>query len=125
MKIYKIKVNGKSYRVELEAVEETKTAPLPPASEPAKAEAKPIEAVKPAAAPASSGGQEVVSPIQGTVVKLLVKIGDKVQKGTPVVIVEAMKLENEVVSPYEGEVAEIFVAKGQSVTAKERILAIR
>lgn len=121
MKVYKIKVNGKAYRVELESIEETASSAAPVPEKKAEAPATP-------AAAAPSGpveGKEVLSPIQGTVVKLMVKKGDKVAKNQVLVIVEAMKLENEVVSPYEGEVAEIFVTKGQSVASKERILVIR
>ncbi len=121
MKVYKIKVNGKSYRVELEAVEETSSQPA------AAAAPKKEEAPKPAAAPATGpvDGKEVVSPIQGAVVKVNVKPGDAVKKGTVLLIIEAMKLENEVVSPFDGEVAEVLVSKGQSVAAKERIVIIK
>lgn len=120
MKVYKIKVNGKAYRVELESIEETASSATPVPEKKAEAPAAP------AAAPSGPvEGKEVLSPIQGTVVKLMVKKGDKVAKNQVLVIVEAMKLENEVVSPYEGEVAEIFVTKGQSVASKERILVIR
>ena len=120
MKVYKIKVNGKAYRVELESIEETASSAAPVTEKKAEAPATP------AAAPSGPvEGKEVLSPIQGTVVKLMVKKGDKVAKNQVLVIVEAMKLENEVVSPYEGEVAEIFVTKGQSVASKERILVIR
>ena len=113
MKIYKIKVNGKSYRVELEAIEQVDTAPL---EEKKKQETKKIIN--------NDGAKEVVSPIQGQVTNLKVKVGDKVKKGDVLVIIEAMKLENEVVSPFEGEVAEILVTKGQNVKAKEPIIII-
>ena len=72
----------------------------------------------------NDGGKEVVSPIQGQVTNVKVKVGDKVQKGDVLLIVEAMKLENEVVSPFEGQVAEILVTKGQNVKAKEPIVII-
>lgn len=116
MKVYKIKVNGKTYKVELEAVEETKSAAPAP-----KAEEKKPEPV----ANGSAEGKEVLSPIQGQVVKVLVKPGDKVKKGTVLVVVEAMKLENDVVSPYDGEVSAVLVSKGQNVASKERIVTIR
>lgn len=116
MKIYKIKVNGKSYRVELEAVEEV-------ASETKKEVVK--EEPKKVSAPASTGTQQVLSPIQGSVVNVKVKPGDKVNKGDVLLIIEAMKLENEVPSPFSGEVAEVLVAKGQSVSAKEVIVTIK
>ena len=115
MKIYKIKVNGKSYRVELEAIEQVDTVPL---EEKKKADTnkKIID---------NSGAKEVVSPIQGQVTNVKVKVGDKVQKGDVLLIIEAMKLENEVVSPYDGEVGEILVTKGQNVKAKEAIIIIK
>ena len=113
MKIYKIKVNGKSYRVELEEIEQVDSAPL---EEKRKQETKKIVD--------NSGAKEVVSPIQGQVTNIKVKVGDKVQKGDVLIIVEAMKLENEVVSPFEGQIAEILVTKGQNVKAKDVILTI-
>ena len=113
MKIYKIKVNGKSYRVELEAIEQVETVPLE--------EKKKVEQNKKIV---DSGANNVVSPIQGQVVNVKVKVGDKVQKGDVVVIVEAMKLENEVVSPFEGTVKEVLVTKGQNVKAKDVIMVI-
>ena len=113
MKVYKIKVNGKSYRVELEAIEQIDSAPL---EEKKKQESKKIIN--------NSGAKEVVSPIQGQVTNIKVKVGDKVRKGDVFLIIEAMKLENEVVSPFEGEVSEILVTKGQNVKAKEAIITI-
>ena len=111
MKIYKIKVNGKSYRVELEAIEQVDTVPL---EEKKKAETNKIVN--------TNGAKEVPSPIQGQVTNIKVKVGDKVQKGDVLLIIEAMKLENEVVSPFEGQVAQILVTKGQNVKAKEVIV---
>ena len=113
MKIYKIKVNGKSYRVELEEIEQVDSAPL---EEKRKQETKKIVN--------NDGFKEVVSPIQGQVTNIKVKVGDKVQKGDVLLIIEAMKLENEVVSPFEGEIKEILVSKGQNVKAKELIITI-
>ena len=113
MKIYKIKVNGKSYRVELEEIEQVDTAPL---EEKKRQENKRIVD--------NSGAKEVVSPIQGQVTNIKVKPGDKVQKGDVLLIVEAMKLENEVVSPFEGQVVEVLVTKGQNVKAKDVIVTI-
>lgn len=114
MKIYKIKVNGKSYRVELEAIEQVDTAPL----EEKKKQQESRKIIN------NDGAKEVVSPIQGQVTNLKVKVGDKVKKGDVLIIIEAMKLENEVVSPFEGQVAEILVTKGQNVKAKEPIIII-
>lgn len=116
MKIYKIKVNGKTYKVELEAMEEVANATP-------KAEEKKIEAPK--AAPISGEGNKVLSPIQGTVLDVKVKVGDKIKKGQTVCVVEAMKLENDVVSEFEGEITEIFVSKGTSISAKAPIMIVK
>ena len=120
-KTYKIKVNGKAYKVEVESVEEVASA-----SAPAPVEAKKEEQPKVAMpAPAAAGANDVLSPIQGSVIKVLVKVGDKVKKGQPLFIIEAMKLENEVPSPAEGEIAEILVSKGQAVASKEILCRIK
>lgn len=115
MKIYKIKVNGKSYKVELEAIDEV-TSSTP------KVEEKKVEAPKAAQV---GEGKEVVSPIQGTVLNLKVKVGDKIKKGQCVAIVEAMKLENEVVSEFDGEVTQILVEKGSNVSAKSALMIVK
>ena len=123
MKIYKIKVNGKTYKVELEAIDEvaSKAAPATAVEAP-KAEAAPA----PAAQVTGAGeGQAVVSPIQGTVLDIKVKVGDKVKKGQTVCIVEAMKLENEVVSTADGIVSEVLVSKGASVASKAPLIMVK
>jgi len=119
MKIYKIKVNGKTYKVELEAVEEVASEVKPALS------AAPAPKAEPAPAASSGEGQEVLAPIQGVINKILVKVGQKVAKGETVVIVEAMKLENEVSTPFAGVVSEILVTKGQSVSNKQVLIKIK
>jgi len=117
MKIYKVKVNGKTYKVELEAVEENN----------ASLGGAPVEAKKEAAVAATSSGEgnAVLSPIQGTVVNVKVKVGDKVKKGDVIMVIEAMKLENDVVSTYDGEVSEVMVTKGAAVTAKQALVKVK
>ena len=118
MKVYKIKVNGKSYRVELEAIDEAASSSAPTPA--------PVEAKKEPSAPKapSAAGQQVLSPIQGTVNAIKVTLGQKVSKGTVLFIVEAMKLENEVVSPFDGTVTEILVEKGATVSSKQPLAVI-
>ena len=121
MKIYKIKVNGKTYKVELEAIDEVAS------KAPAKVEETKVEAAPtPAAQVTGEGnGTPVVSPIQGTVLDIKVKVGDKVKKGQTVCIVEAMKLENEVVSTADGIVSEVLVTKGASVASKAPLIMVK
>ena len=119
-KIYKVKVNGKTYKVELQGIEEvaTKDAPVTAAKDASKEAA--------AAAPAATGeGKALPSPIQGTVVDIKVKSGDTVKKGQVLLIIEAMKLENEVVAPAAGTIGDVLVTKGANVTAKQTLLTIK
>ena len=113
MKIYKIKVNGKSYRVELEEIEQVESAPL---EEKRKQETKKIVN--------NEGGKEVPSPIQGQVTNVKVKVGDKVRKGDVLLIIEAMKLENEVVATASGTVKQVLVSKGTAVTNQQAIIIV-
>ena len=118
MKIYKVKVNGKSYRVELESIEQVASQAVTET----KKEEKPTSAPTPVA---SGEGRPVESPIQGTVVNVKVSAGATVKKGDVLVVVEAMKLENDVVSPYDGVVGDILVKKGDNITAKQTIVTIK
>ena len=106
MKIYKVKVNGKTYEVQLESVDEVKTETAT-SSETKTKEAPKKETSKKASSSSSTNLVEVVAPIQGNVIDVKVKVGDKVKKGDVLLLIEAMKLENEVNSPSDGEVAEV------------------
>ncbi|MCQ2793832.1 MAG: biotin/lipoyl-binding protein [Bacilli bacterium] len=120
MKIYKIKVNGKTYKVELQAMEEVKTGAAPTA-----VASKKKEAPK-AAAPVSTGdGTPVLAPIQGQLLKFKVKVGDKVKKGDVLLLIEAMKLENEVCAPCDGVISELVATAGSMVTSKQLLLKIK
>lgn len=116
MKVYKIKVNGKTYKVELEAIDEV--ASIAPAQQEPKKE-------EPKKTVSDGNAKEVQAPIQGSVVNVKVKPGDKVKKGDVLLVIEAMKLENEVPSPFDGEVAEVLVSKGQNVASKEVVVTIK
>jgi biotin carboxyl carrier protein len=112
MKKYRVKVNGKVYEVELEAIEEVKGS---------------IEAPKATAAPVSAkaeGDQEILAPIGGKVLDIKVKVGDKVNKGDTVIIIEAMKLENEVKSAFTGTVKAIKVSSGAMVQNKDVLIVL-
>ena len=83
-----------------------------------KEEAKPVIAPRPKAAPASSapaGGVTVASPLPGVILEISVKEGDAVQKGQKIMVLEAMKMENEIMAGCDGTVTSVAVTKGQSV----------
>lgn len=121
MTTYKIKVNGKTYEVKVVSVDETEPTPVTHSAAPAAASA-PV-ATAPAAKPAGEG-TPLPSPMQGTILEVKVKVGDTVKAGQTVVILEAMKLENEIKAPSAGTVTSVLVSKGQQVNSKQTLLTI-
>ncbi|MBO4219175.1 MAG: biotin/lipoyl-binding protein [Erysipelotrichaceae bacterium] len=111
MKLYRIKVNGKVYEVEVEAVEEKQGAVSAPASQPVR-ESK------------SEGHNEILAPIAGKILEIRVKVGETVTKGQTVMIIEAMKLENEIQSAFDGKVKEILVENGSDVHNKDVLIVL-
>ena len=114
MKKYNVTVNGTAYVVTLEAVDasEIKTSPAPAAA-PAAAPA-PTPAAAPAA-PVSGGKETVSSPMPGNILAVNVANGAAVKKGDVLMILEAMKMENEIMSPCDGTILSVNVTKGASV----------
>lgn len=115
MKKYNVTVNGTAYEITLEVADaaEVKAAPAAPAAAPASAVA-PAPAAAPAPAPAA-GGESVTSPMPGTILAVNVQNGSPVKKGDVLMILEAMKMENEIISPVDGTVASVNTSKGSSV----------
>lgn len=114
MKKYNVTVNGTAYEVTLEAVDasEVKTSPAPAAA-PAAAPA-PTPAATPAA-PVSGSKETVSSPMPGNILAVNVANGAAVKKGDVLMILEAMKMENEIMSPCDGTILSVNVTKGASV----------
>lgn len=112
MKNYTITVNGNVYDV---TVEEKGAGAAPAAAAPAVA--VPKAAPAPKAAAALAGGIEVKAGAAGKVFKLVANVGQSVQAGDAVVIIEAMKMEIPVVAPEAGTVASINVAVGDAIEA--------
>ena len=69
---------------------------------------------RPAAAPAA-GGETVASPMPGSIIDVRVAVGQAVKSGDVLIVLEAMKMENEIVAPRDGTVAQVLVTKGTSV----------
>ena len=118
MKTYTITVNGKAYAV---TVEEGAAAPAAFAAAPAPA--APVPAPAPAAAPApapaapagAAGSVKVTAPMPGKIVAVKAAAGQAVKKGETVLVLEAMKMENDIVARQDGTVASINVSTGDSV----------
>ncbi len=121
MKNLRITVNGTAYDVQVEELGESAA----PAVVAAPAAVKPAPA--PAAAPKSASateGEPLKSPMPGTILAINVKAGQKVKKGEVLVILEAMKMENEIVSPKDATVSGVNVSKGEAVNSGTVILTL-
>ena len=128
---YKVTLNNRTYEVEVEAgqamlideYEAYAPAPIAPAAPVAVA---PVAAAPAAAAPAVSvaAGEVVKSPMPGNILKIYVSLGQKVNEGDALLILEAMKMENEVVAPKSGTIAQIIVSKGAVVETGAPLIVI-
>ena len=114
MKKYRVTVNGTAYEIELEEL--TGAAPA--------AAAAPAPAAAPAAA-APAGGEQVTSPMPGTILDLRVSQGAAVKKGDVLMILEAMKMEYEIMAPCDGTAASVRVTKGASVESGALLCVIQ
>lgn len=118
MKKYRVNVNGTDYEITLEEVTGAEASkPSAPVAQPAPAAAPaPAEApAAPAATAAPAGGEQILSPMPGNILNVNVKVGDAVKKGQVLLILEAMKMENEIMAPRDGSVAQVVVSKGAVV----------
>ncbi len=115
MKKYKVNVNGTAYEVEIEDI--TGAAPVAPVAAPAPA------ATPAPAAPA--GGEPITSPMPGNILAVNVSAGDAVKKGQVLMILEAMKMENEIMCPRDGKVVSVAVNKGASVESGTLLCTIQ
>ena len=124
---YKITLKGKTYEVEVERGEAIllseyeAVAPVAPA--PAAAPVAPAPSAAPAPA-ATVAGTPVKAPLPGSVLAIKVKEGDTVKAGQLLLLIEAMKMENEVVAPADGTVKQITVSKGATVSTGDTLLVI-
>ncbi len=135
MKKFRVTVNGDSYEVEVEEVggQSTQAVPTQPAASSAPkvapiATTGPKTETKPTAAqqkkPASGDGKAVSSPLPGTVLDIKVSEGEQVSSGDVLIILEAMKMENEIKADTDGKVVSLNVTKGQSVSTGDTLLTI-
>lgn len=126
MKKFNITVNGSTYEVEVEEIGGV-SAPAPaarPAAAPAPAPAAKPAAPKAAPKAAPAGGNSITAPMPGTILDIKVKEGDTVKSGQVLVILEAMKMENEIMAPADGKVVSISTNKGASVNAGDVLVVL-
>jgi len=106
MKKYRVNVNGSLYEIEIEEMDASAAKRAPAAA--------PTPAAKPAAAPVGAG-TKVNAPMPGTILDVKVQAGQSVKRGQVLVILEAMKMENEIQAPCDGKITGVNVRKGDSV----------
>lgn len=107
MKLYKINVNGKSYEVEVESITEHQST-IEPKKE----------------MPKNESTTQVLAPMQGTITLLNVKVGSIVKKGDVLMVLEAMKLENDILCPVDGYVRQLLIKENQKVELNQLMLII-
>ena len=126
---YVVTLNGKNYEVEVEKntakITNTTAAAAPAAAPAPKAAPAPAPVAAPAPAPAPApvtaapaGGANVTAPMPGTVLNVVAPVGTAVKAGDVILILEAMKMENDIVAPCDGTVASV-AAKGTSVNTDD------
>ena len=130
---YKVTLNGKTYEVEVEKGEAVllkeyeAAAPAAPVAAPVAT--APAAPAAPAAAPAAASvqlgaGTAVNAPLPGTFLRIRASVGQAVKAGETVMIIEAMKMENEIVAPRDGKITSVVVQKGAAVNAGDPLFTI-
>ena len=126
MKKFNIKVNGNAYEVDIEEVKAA--APVAKAAAKPAAAPAPAKPAAPAAAPApavvGAGDTAINAPMPGKIVKLVAEAGKAVKKGDVVLILEAMKMQNEIKAPRDGVIKLLFITAGKAVTSGEVLLTL-
>ncbi|QKG77569.1 2-oxoglutarate carboxylase large subunit [Streptococcus canis] len=127
---FKITIDGKEYLVEMEEIGAPAQTAMPVQAAPAPAvpaatEPSPQVAEAPAPQPTAVAGADAIpSPMPGTILKVLVAVGDEVAKNQPLLILEAMKMENEIVASSAGTISAIHVSPGQVVNPGDGLITI-
>lgn len=133
MKKFIIKVNGNAYEVEVEEVgiggvserkAEPQQAPSSPPPQVIKSETKSIVKTEKKDSVVSQGQEVVEAPMPGTILSVNVKEGENVKAGDVLIVLEAMKMENEILAPRDGKVASIGVSIGSAVSTGDKLVVL-
>ena len=126
MSKYRITVEGKTYEMDVELIGANGAVVAPVAKAAAPVVAAPKAAPAPVAAkPAEVGSGSVVAPMPGTILKVLKATGDAVKAGEVVLILEAMKMENEITAPVDGTVGSLNLTEGSTVAGGDLLFEVK
>ena len=126
MSKYRITVEGKTYEMDVELIGANGAVAAPVAKAAAPVAAAPKAAPAPAAAkPAEVGSGSVVAPMPGTILKVLKATGDAVKAGEVVLILEAMKMENEITAPVDGTIGSLNLTEGSTVAGGDLLFDVK
>jgi biotin carboxyl carrier protein len=126
MSKYRITVEGKTYEMDVELIGANGAAVAPVAKAAAPVAAAPKAAPAPVAAkPVAVGSGAVVAPMPGTILKVLKATGDSVKAGEVVLILEAMKMENEITAPVDGTIESLSLTEGSTVAGGDLLFDVK
>jgi biotin carboxyl carrier protein len=124
MSKYRITVDGKTYEMDVELIGANGAAVQPVAKAAAPVVSAPA-APAPAAKPAAASTGAVIAPMPGTILKVLKASGDAVKAGDVVLILEAMKMENEITAPSDGVIGSLSLAQGSTVAGGDLLFEVK
>lgn len=120
MNNYEVEIDGKLYRVTIEEISENERSEPKEAVQTQSQPQQSQEQTQASPAPtATSGRESVTAPMPGNIYKVQAKAGQAVKEGETVIVLEAMKMENEIVAPADGTISAINVTEGQAVEADD------
>ena len=127
MSKYRITVEGKTYEMDVELIGANGAAVAPVAKTAAPVVSTPKAAPAPAASKpaANAGSGSVVAPMPGTILKVLKAEGDAVKSGDVVLVLEAMKMENEITAPADGVIASLSLTEGSTVAGGDLLFEVK
>ncbi len=124
MSKYRITLDGKTYEMEIELMNGSAPIAAPKKEEAPFKVAAPVKAAPAAAVQQPAAGNAVTSPMPGTILKVNVALGDTVQQGQSILVLEAMKMENEISAPKAGKIIALHVKQGDSVQGGDALFEI-